>query len=644
MTTTTMKTLSIKLTNIWMDCQKQMIDMRNEITDLKASLKTSENIRKYLEKVNENLVAIIELCEPDVTGDHTVRQLVGSVKELECNIEREKQNLQTFVDTDRREFNDRTIDRLNRDWNRCKKLKISVLTYDKSIQTINEELFESSVVSAKCQPIDDNYCDNSSQDISNVVNNNDVINGSKEDNISCCPPIGDSVVDDDDDNNNNQTNDWKDIGSDYSAEDREDFDINFNHNDSDDSDFVTKRMKTKTKKKKMKTKTKVKTKKQLKKKSSVNRVSSNRYQCIRMQKINDMVMPLKFVDDNDNDRYYYRCDQTDCQFTNKNKKLMFKHLLRHNNNNNNNNNKIGSDVVVDEELLRQMQATAEPFKTANGMFVCNNNTNNNETTPDCHYRTRNLSYFCRHLKNHENKSKTTATDNQVIHKRLDHFVVDNHYQCLRDGCQFRCPLTDKMAFFDHHKQHNKITEPLASGDSQRPFACDKCTKLFRDISDFRRHRRDVHPQAPYVCNVGDCRVRIKSLKHLIQHWDNIHRRIHRFECHWPGCGYRAFTQEAVNNHQLVHSDVKELSCEWPGCQYRCKVRWCLVSHMRTHTREKPYQCDWPGCQYSAAQQCALTVHKRRHTGEKPYECPQDGCGKRFSALSGLYIHRKQHRR
>ncbi|XP_054158716.1 zinc finger protein 436-like [Oppia nitens] len=636
MTTTTMKTLSVKMTDIWMDCQKQMIDMQNEIKRLKSALKTTDEIRKYLEICNETLVSIIELCQLDVTnsgnssrsGDNNkIQVLVGSVRQLESSIEREKQNLKTSVvvdiTQDRHEFiRQKTINRLNRDWNHWKKLKTNVLTYDKSIQTIkevkkskkNNDLSSVPVVCVDKQ-LDDNY-----------LINNDVINGKEEEDIISCQPIGDNVVNNDD----NNINVWKDIESDDDDKDRdfaaddEDNDNNFNDSDgggSDVSDFVS----TKKTKKKKKKKSTTKTAKQIQFSKSLHH---QRHQ----KKMNDMVMPLKSdVDDQ------YRCDQTGCQFSCGDKKRMYRHLMKHKNN-------CGFDKDVDEGdgVSRQMKTRAEPYKQeSDGFYVCNK-------LPDCHYRTRNCQNLFKHFRRHKKKSDKFRTDmsqsaDQRIKKMLDNFIFDDQYVCLREGCQYRCPVADRDVFYRHYNEHNRLSEPVPTNDPQRPFGCDQCPIALRDHYNYRRHKLDVHPVVPYVCNQGDCRIRIKCLKHLVDHWNNIHRKVRRHECDWPGCGYRAYALRAVRQHKLIHSTVKGLSCEWPGCQFQCKVKYVLETHRRTHTREKPFKCDWPGCTYMCAQQGALTVHMRRHTGEKPYECLQDGCGgKRFSSLAGLYAHRKQH--
>ncbi|XP_054158741.1 zinc finger protein 84-like [Oppia nitens] len=634
--TTTMKTISVKLTDIWMDCQKEMIDLQQEVRSLKSCLKTADQIRKYLEKCNETLVTIIELCQLDTSSssssrrcpDRRFQQLIGSVKQLEECIEQEKQSLKTFVDRDRQEFNVKTTDRLNREWNHCKKLKKSiVLTYDKSVQTIKEEEemveensnkqllltspsgWSSVVITVPTvsgdKQFDGNYqtVDNSLTDSKSEVKNDVIID---EEMISCSPIAGTSDNDFDD------------------AADSDDTDVDDDVEDIDlisdsDNDYMVSPSKKRKRRSPKKTGKPKPTEKSLKKK----------------ERMNNRVLPL-LVDDQ------YVCDYHGCQYTSSKKSEMYKHLNRH---------KIEDKQSVNpfdrqhREELARIRNICDEYRV-DKLFVCRE--------IGCQFSHKVIRHFYSHLRKHERlKNLVKPMDSikgfgfkisdRIINQIVEKYQIGDQYVCFREGCQFVATIAERQEFYLHHRSHDKLVEPIATDNPQRPYGCPECSVTWDKLCGFMRHVRDIHSKLPFVCRRDNCGHRLKNFKQLVAHLNVVHENKRNYVCDWPGCEYRGAQVSHLKQHRLHHSDTKGLACEWPGCQYRCKLQWAMVVHRRTHTREKPYACDWPGCTYSAAVHCALKIHKRRHTGEKPYVCGYDGCDKRFSSMPGLNAHRKQHK-
>ncbi|XP_054158715.1 zinc finger protein 480-like [Oppia nitens] len=675
-----MKTLSIKLTDIWMDCQKQMIDMQNEISTLKTTLKTSEKICKYLEKCNETLVSIIELCQLDVCRDQRVVQLVGSVKEVENSIVREKENLRTLhLNEDKRTVfgcDDKSIVKLIGDLNQMLSKKrhpeAVAITYDKCCQTGCDEIEDqwpplpmpSTVddiadgIASKQELILPSIKMETNVDVATIRQPMHTIGTVGADN-SClikeefsfnskvtktyskrllnAIAVDDRLTAATVGHNNSSSSDGVDDGKDDESVDTIDNDLADNRIDLSDSELMGADDDINL----------GETDIDFWRSSESIKSRSSEYKR-RRQRIHRLIEPCLVTD-------HYVCNKSRCQFTTRNKIVMYRHLTQH-------ETAVvrgGADPTTKVRRVRHnewtyIQEIVRPYKV-DDEFVC-------QETDDCGYTSKKSRDFYRHLRRHrlsvvttDNRTDKVISDEQ-IDRILQHFIdVDddndgnNKYVCLRENCSYSCPLSQRESFYEHYRQHDRTSDPIITDDPNRPFGCDECGSLFSRRSDVQRHKRDRHPLALFVCNHPDCGVRLKNLKNLVDHKQTVHVQMKRYACAWPGCDYRGSTSKALRQHRLHHSEVKSRACEWPGCPYRCKLQWAMVAHMRTHTREKPYQCDWPDCTFRTTQPCTLKVHQRRHTGEKPYRCAHNdndngdgGCDKRFSSLAGLRSHRKQH--
>ncbi|XP_054158720.1 zinc finger protein Xfin-like [Oppia nitens] len=384
-----LKTLSIRLTDIFADYSKQLASKSRENQLLKWCLNKSDLIRKLLEECNETLVAIIELCQLDENSNTKIVQLIGSVRQLENRIGREKQSLRTF-----REDNGRCL------------LAAVTTCDDKCIQTDNNfgdnNNNKDLVIEEKSEPIDVK-CD--TKEVLKKCDTNRLTDGLNELN-----------GEDYEENNSIQSNSSV---CDICPEDSQDV-VNSDTNDDDDDDndcSDTEWWTSKNRKRLMKSRR-------------------------RTELINSPVKPLKTGDK-------YRSDTT---------------------------------VVV--------------------------NNNNNKTADN----------------------DRVVTDKQ-IDTILENFVVDDNnndskYVCLRENCQFSCPLSDRDIFYEHYKQHDVVDEPnRPTGNRQRPYGCDECSSTFAKISDAVRHKREVHPQTLFVCNQPDCGVKLKTLRSLVRHKENVHRKL-----------------------------------------------------------------------------------------------------------------------
>ena len=171
------------------------------------------------------------------------------------------------------------------------------------------------------------------------------------------------------------------------------------------------------------------------------------------------------------------------------------------------------------------------------------------------------------------------------------------YICDYDGCNYSTP--NQAHLRKHSRTHT----------NERPFACSKCGKSFKQKSNLKTHILIHSGLRPYQCNI---------------------------------C-YKNFTQRSsLVQHQKIHSGEKPFICPYPECNKRFKRKDHLKSHYRVHTGEKPEKCTFNGCNKSFATPQQLKLHFMDHTGIRPFECKYPGCDKKFKTNSLLTRHRITH--
>jgi len=181
-------------------------------------------------------------------------------------------------------------------------------------------------------------------------------------------------------------------------------------------------------------------------------------------------------------------------------------------------------------------------------------------------------------------------------------------------------------------------------NSDGPYHCPNCTRVFDDYAAFKRHHKRQHEDDIEIvsCQICEKKMQKKSLKqHLMQH------NVPSFQCY--GCP-KKFVTEAImlRHHKLSHENYRPLKCNICGKGFRGPR--ALEIHSVVHTGEKPYSCDQCGNAYT--QRSHLRTHIRKihegikvvpavPPGEKPYTCDQ--CGKSYTQKSHLRAHiRKIH--
>lgn len=122
-------------------------------------------------------------------------------------------------------------------------------------------------------------------------------------------------------------------------------------------------------------------------------------------------------------------------------------------------------------------------------------------------------------------------------------------------------------------------------DTKKPkFPCDKCDRVFRNVSSIVYHKEAEHNSGrKFVC--GKCG---KSFKH----------------------------KQLLQRHYIMHTDDRPYACEFCDASFKTKPN--LLNHLPKHSGIKKHECYL--CKQTFAHKTSLKLHYRWHSGTKPFVC------------------------
>lgn len=114
-----------------------------------------------------------------------------------------------------------------------------------------------------------------------------------------------------------------------------------------------------------------------------------------------------------------------------------------------------------------------------------------------------------------------------------------------------------------------------------------------------------------------------------------HNTARQFGC--SECGYRFFTEKALDGHKKLHSPLCKNRC--PFCPFRTFRAGRVKQHVRSHTGERPYECKI--CDFATTSGEILRGHIRSHTLSKElFKCSK--CDKCYTSKYKLNTHEQMH--
>ena len=124
----------------------------------------------------------------------------------------------------------------------------------------------------------------------------------------------------------------------------------------------------------------------------------------------------------------------------------------------------------------------------------------------------------------------------------------------------------------------------------RNFQCAHCAYAATNITERKRHEREVHGinlvwHFCQECKTDGtpCGYKGKSADDVRQHMRKFHNIGVRWHaCDQPGCAYKAKTSNDLKKHKANRHniDVVYYYCQVPGCTFVCKQRNSLNQHGR----------------------------------------------------------------
>lgn len=228
----------------------------------------------------------------------------------------------------------------------------------------------------------------------------------------------------------------------------------------------------------------------------------------------------------------------------------------------------------------------------------------------------------------------------VCHMSINSKKMDSHLRSVHgvkteteNDEKFKCKFCDKW-FKNKYVRNSHVKEVHLS----EPMKCKLCD--FEGVrAVLRRHRRDVHAEKRFPCNL--CQGAFKTLHTLKMHMTS-HSDLRSYTCDICGMGFKRLNN--VRDHMKCH-EQKSNQCQICG-NFFARKRYLAIHEKTIHNfyadgvipEEKGFECGTCGAKLKWKKN--LLAHMRIHTGEKPYVCKI--CKKDFICHGSLRTHMAKH--
>ena len=177
------------------------------------------------------------------------------------------------------------------------------------------------------------------------------------------------------------------------------------------------------------------------------------------------------------------------------------------------------------------------------------------------------------------------------------------------------------------------SEPIKHSKKLKTIPCEKCGRIYRDMSSLQRHHMMLHPSQIYKCSICSYSTGVPYRYHdhmRIHNNDYPHKCLH--------CKFATIHSHVLRDHILTQHETNVKNHKCPHCDYTAKLPVYLKRHInRLHqATEIRFRCD--KCNYGTATKQNLTHHYNIHKTEAPFTCPDNDCLKSFKSAKHLRNH------
>jgi len=166
--------------------------------------------------------------------------------------------------------------------------------------------------------------------------------------------------------------------------------------------------------------------------------------------------------------------------------------------------------------------------------------------------------------------------------------------------------------------------------------CDECGKSLSKES-LLNHKRVIHREVPFKCQVGDCDKRFSNKLKLADHKRVMHG-FPKLRCKVEGCDSEFLLHSESESHYRAHKIMTE--CD--ECGERISVNHLSTHKKIVHKGEKPVCCQITGCDRSFQGTSQLKEHLRSAHGFAKLKCNFKDCSAEFCSRVGLSQHIRKH--
>ncbi|CAI9714938.1 finger 236-like [Octopus vulgaris] len=365
---------------------------------------------------------------------------------------------------------------------------------------------------------------------------------------------------------------------------------------------------------------------------SDNHVKNNLNECFQ-----EYISYSRLNDDNHIDRKTM-CDQIEERKQNSSYSIPNTSLLQSSGNTPGNS----SDTIVLEEMAINISDSECNSPEQNTTIKYENDL----TCDICCKEFSNSHLLIKHLKDHINASKETATnpDKTISGPVPTCYLIDLSDESLEQKTQSELDIdlmeSDLLSNITKEKcmENKNVTEIQEFNSRTDPkIASSSLTNLIDDDSQTQIGIEKNADNYQLVTETEDTNTTTSVLSNMIS--PNL--LPHHTNVVSTGTRDNITCSKTNNNSLLIIKDGTrfKLGHKRHICKYCSKSfasSSALVIHTRTHTGERPYECDY--CSRAFSQVTGLRHHIRTHTGYKPYSC--HFCYYRFARSDSLARHLK----